>query len=56
MVYSAKVKYIIADKSTDKILYVYTETVNLSDAGRVSEKAFQIKRKHRNVYVLIKIM
>lgn len=55
MVFVANVKYVVVEKSTDKVLYVKTETVDISNAGNISEKAFQIKRRHRNVYVLIKI-
>lgn len=55
MQYKMKVRYVIAEKNSDKILHIRLDEIEKSQLCLIGEEAIKIQRNYRNSYVLIKI-
>lgn len=50
-----KIRYVVVEEKTKKILYVLTETMSQYDAAAIGEKALQLWKLHKDAYVMVKI-
>ena len=50
-----KVKYIIAENDTNKVLRIYTYDVQQTELSKIGQYAIKLKNETLNSYVLIKI-